>query len=143
MEKYLDWVIDEHIIRSSAEGEEYVLKAIVYPNFEKLYVYMYQKGLAEHPLEAVLEGFGEISNEGSLPSNDAMGISKHLLEALCEFCFFFTHVYIKTLKIEGLDIADAEYYERVIAEVYDEIDSLPNIYSSLMTYLEDNSLLNS
>jgi hypothetical protein len=140
MEKYLDWVIDEHIIRSSAEGEEYVLKAIVYPHFENLYVYMYQKGMVEYPLEVVL---GTISNEGFLQSNDAMSISKHLLEALCEFCFFFTHVYIKTLKIEGLDIADDEYFGRAIAEVHNEIDRLPNIYTSLMTYLEDKNLLNS
>lgn len=148
MEKYLDWIIDEHRVSKGFFMDDALVKleAEVYPDFEALYTFLKENGMVSTPFSRLKDvvkcSMNGYFNQTSLSSSEIKDLG--ILVAMAEFCNLKKYKIEKSARaILSIDsTGDSRTKKRAINKIKEWIRScLPNLRKELVTFLKTEKLL--
>jgi hypothetical protein len=152
MEEFMDWIIDEHGLAVdflSSRVAKMTLKAIIYPDIEKLYNFLYDAQIVRCSLQEVLDFEEQIhcscviqkglddKNEG-----ESMNCSMECLNLLCDFGISNTHSLTEEetslLFISSID--RSFFYVRLMKKIKKAVKQYPDLRLSIVSLIKKKGL---
>ncbi|MBQ9665025.1 MAG: hypothetical protein IJV33_00945 [Bacteroidaceae bacterium] len=152
MERYLDWIIDEHeIVGGFFSNEDHIkVEAEIVPNIETLYTFLLDNGFASSSYSSLVAYIKDVRMSMSYMHDVTLRLSHlydkdlEILNAVAEFCN--KHRY-KTkqsawTRISAFTTGTSRTRKRVMNKIKDWIkDNLPNLREELIKELKNKRLV--